>query len=237
MAPTSRALLASSGLPAGRSPMSALPSAPPPRHPALFEAARIRALGDGDIVVLDGFLGERARAAAAAARALDAAGALTPAAMGRDRVLRQDLRGDRTGWFGELDLPPALHALWQEFDVLREDLNAAAWLGLRRFELQLSCYPGDGARYAAHVDTFAGDPSRRVTAICYLNPDWDPADGGALRAWTPRGVVEVEPQLDRLVVFLSDRVRHEVLPCRAPRFAATAWLRGAEAVPLLPDRR
>jgi len=44
--------------------------------------------------------------------------------------------------------------------------------------LGLTSYPGAGARYAAHTDTFEGDPARRVTAILYLNPDWRPGDGG-----------------------------------------------------------
>ena len=76
--------------------------------------------GTGDVVVVDGFLGRRrALACAAAARALDEAGLLTPALLGRKRVHRPDLRGDRTAWFLELDLPPPLRALWEEFEGLR----------------------------------------------------------------------------------------------------------------------
>jgi SM-20-related protein len=37
--------------------------------------------------------------------------------------------------------------------------------------------------------------------------------------------VDVEPILDRLLVFLSERVEHEVLPTRVPRRAVTAWFR------------
>ncbi len=193
-------------------------------------------VGTGDVVVLDGFIGRRrALACAQAARELDDAGLLTPASLGRDRVHRPDLRGDRTAWFLELELPAPLRALWEAFEGLREALNRDLWLGLRRFELQLACYPGDGARYAAHHDTFAGNPSRRVTAIVYLNPGWRPEHGGQLRAHTPRGAVDIDPLLDRLVLFLSDRVLHEVLPTHAPRMAATAWYRGAEDIPLLPD--
>ncbi|HET9450694.1 MAG TPA: 2OG-Fe(II) oxygenase, partial [Aggregicoccus sp.] len=64
-------------------------------------------------------------------------------------------------------------------------------------------------------------------AIWYANPDWAPAHGGVLRLY-PEGEapVDVEPVLDRLVVFLSERVEHEVLPVSAPRLALTAWFYG-----------
>lgn len=193
-------------------------------------------LGEGGVVLRDGLLGpSRALACSLALQELDASGALEPARLGKDKLLRPGLRGDRHAFLGELDLPGPLHVLWQAFERLRETANRDAWLGLRRFEVQLACYPGDGARYAAHRDAFAGDPARRLTAICYLNPDWRPEHGGQLVAQTPDGPLTVEPRLDRLVLFLSDRVLHEVLPSHSPRFAATAWYRGAEAIPLLPD--
>jgi SM-20-related protein len=72
-----------------------------------------------------------------------------------------------------------------------------------------------------------------VTAIYYANPAWRPADGGALRLYADPSVdsgaavepVDVAPILDRLLVFLSERVEHEVLPTQAPRRAITAWFR------------
>lgn len=155
--------------------------------------------------------------------------------MGKDRRLRPNVRGDYTAWFSELDLPPSLEQLWARFELLRGSVNRDVWLGLASFELQLACYPGEGARYAPHLDAFQNDEARRLTAICYLNPDWRPEHGGQLHAWTPDGEVWVEPRLDRWVVFLSDRVRHEVLPSYAPRFAATAWYRGAVVVPWRAD--
>jgi len=37
--------------------------------------------------------------------------------------------------------------------------------------------------------------------------------------------------LDRLVLFLAEKVEHAVLPCAAPRWAATAWYLGPVDVP------
>ena len=167
-------------------------------------------------------------AIAGAVRALDARGALSPAAIGRDRQVDPTIRGDRTAWFSELALPASLQSLWHTFEQLRLVLNRDAWMGLRDFELQLASYPGDGARYAPHVDTFRGEPVRRVTAIIYLNPDWKESHGGELFVETPDGSIRIAPKLGRMVVFRSDVVRHAVEPCWTARYAATGWFRGAD---------
>ena len=64
------------------------------------------------------------------------------------------------------------------------------------------------------------------TAICYLNPSWSPQAGGVLRLFGAGVPLEVEPVSGRLVVFLSERVEHEVLATFAPRYAVTAWYYG-----------
>jgi SM-20-related protein len=67
-----------------------------------------------------------------------------------------------------------------------------------------------------------------VTAIYYANPAWRPEDGGLLRLHLDGATHDVAPVLDRLLVFLSERVEHEVLPAEAPRRAVTAWLRARD---------
>lgn len=42
-----------------------------------------------------------------------------------------------------------------------------------RFSCQLACYPGKGARYVRHTDASSSAPDRTVTALLYLNPEWD----------------------------------------------------------------
>ena len=101
--------------------------------------------------------------------------------------------------------------------------------GSAGFDLQLAHYPGGGERYVRHRDAFQGQSNRRVTAIYYANLDWRPEHGGLLRLHLEEGTQDVEPTLDRLVVFLSERVEHEVLPSHAPRLALTAWFYGRDS--------
>ena len=64
---------------------------------------------------------------------------------------------------------------------------------------------GDGGRLAAHAD-FSHHPmglERRVNVLLYLNPGWKPEYGGNLKLYDPamRPVVEIEPKLNRCVIF------------------------------------
>lgn len=195
--------------------------------------ADVRALGERGVFVKDGFCGPEAAAAArAAALAIAGAGALRSAGLSRGAAYRREpeTRGDETAWLLPARVPPGLAPLCERFETLRRALNRAAYLGLERFDLQLARYPA-GGRYARHLDAFPGGPNRRLTATYYLNAGWRPEDGGLLRLHLPAGLVDVEPVLDRLVVFLPDRVEHEVLAAAAPRWAVTAWFYGREDVP------
>lgn len=102
------------------------------------------------------------------------------------------------------------------------EVNEGAWLGLTRFDVQLAHYASGGSGYAPHLDAPRGRPGRRLTAVSFLNPAWQASDGGRLKLHLEPHV-EIDPRLGHLVVFLSERVTHEVLPTFAARFAATAW--------------
>ena len=107
--------------------------------------------------------------------------------------------------------------------------------------LMLAHYPGgerEGARYVPHLDNDPDDPGHRegepglracdraVTAILYLNPDWEEAHGGCLRVTLEdgRGEADVAPSIGRLVLFDCRRILHEVRPSYAGRWAMTAWI-------------
>ena len=53
-----------------------------------------------------------------------------------------------------------------------------------RTDAMLTIYPGSGSRFANHIDNTTGD-GRVLTVVLYLNPVWDPSNGGALRVSVP----------------------------------------------------
>lgn len=193
----------------------------------------VRRLAEGlrqaDAVVLPGAWSRAAVAPLRAeAEALDAAGLLVPAAIGRGAARQHDAatRSDRRIWLDALDVgrAPALGALPAAFEHLRVALNRELLLGLDEVEAHLACYP-PGARYARHLDRFVDDDARVLSLVLYLNADWRAADGGQLLLELATGRREVLPESGTLVAFLSDRVWHEVLPTARPRWSVAAWFR------------
>lgn len=60
------------------------------------------------------------------------------------------------------------------------------------------------AFYRRHLDRFRDDDRRAVSAVFYLNENWQPGDGGELRMFLADEVVrDVQPTAGTLVVFLS----------------------------------
>ena len=174
----------------------------------MLDDAELDAVADGHALVRDGLLGE------------------LPA---QDAV-RASVAHAKISWI-EGDVDPRFSPLLALFEALRGELNARAYLGLTRTEVQLGRYAMGGS-YARHCDAFAGGPGRVITAIWYANPEWQAAHGGRLRVWDPEQR-DVEPLLDRLIVFRSDCVQHEVQLCNSERFAITAWYtpRGPQFAP------
>jgi SM-20-related protein len=190
-------------------------------------------LSDDEIALLGGpgfftrpaLLGDAlARKAHTQALRLVETGALRRAGIrrGGDHAVDEQVRGDSITWLDERTAEGALGEVWAHFEALRHAVNEGAYLGLRRTELQLAHYPPTGAGYQRHRDAFPGDDNRRLTAIVYLNPAWQPAHGGLLRLHL-EPPVDVAPAMDTLVVFRSEVVEHEVLPSFADRLAITAW--------------
>jgi SM-20-related protein len=187
--------------------------------------SEVEQLGGQGFFLRAGFLGrELALAAHADAQARLERGELQRAGVrrGADHQLDAAVRGDSICWLDETATGP-FHEVWRRFDELRLQLNELAWLGLRRTELQLAHYPANGAGYQRHRDAFPGDDNRRMTAIVYLNPAWEPAHGGRLTLFVEPRPLEVDPTLDTCVVFRSQLIEHEVQPSYADRFAVAAW--------------
>ena len=63
-----------------------------------------------------------------------------------------------------------------------------------------------------------------LSLVSYLNTDWTPAEGGALRLHMTDGAIDVLPQEHTTVCFLSE-IEHEVLPAVRERLSIAAWFR------------
>lgn len=101
-----------------------------------------------------------------------------------------------------------------------------------RTRAMVACYPGNGSHYVKHVDNPNRD-GRCITAIYYLNVDWDVNTSGGLLRIFPRGcndqVANIEPVFDRILFFWSDRRNpHEVQPAHRTRYAITLWYLDAD---------
>lgn len=155
-----------------------------------------------------------------------AEGALAPAGVGRgeEQAVREGIRGDHIHWLeeGQAEVCDAYLAL---MDELRQTLNRELFLGLEEFECHFALYP-PGAFYQTHLDRFRDDDSRCVTAVIYLNPDWQPADGGELRMHFADGSsLDIPPLAGDLLMFLSGDFPHEVLVTQTDRLSLTGWFR------------
>ena len=86
---------------------------------------------------------------------------------------------------------------------------------------------GRGGCYTMHTDQGTTESSSgqtlHVTALFYLNDDWQPGDGGELRIFPyPHPAESIPPLQGRLVLF-EPRMVHDVLPCFRKRFCFTLW--------------
>lgn len=163
---------------------------------------------------------------AAQCRALSLAGALKPSAVGRGagQAVRRGIRGDRIGWLGE-GQSAATDRYLAIMETLRLTLNRSLYLGLEEYESHFACY-APGAAYARHLDRFRDDDRRTVSVVIYLNADWLPEHGGALRLYPQdRPAHDVAPLGGRLVLFLSADMPHEVLPATRERLSLAGWFR------------
>jgi hypothetical protein len=106
---------------------------------------------------------------------------------------------------------------------------------------KLAISTGDGAFYPKHLDNTEGPPHdlRKLTLVYYMNPEWDAeSNGGQIRLFTElpgdgaasdkSTFVDFIPALDTAVLFWSDSIVHEVLPCwqtdeAAHRCTFTMW--------------
>jgi len=183
----------------------------------------------GWIIVPDFIEPQTLRGLRGECRELATGGALRKAAVGKDanRRIREEIRGDEIFWLDDAGTCGSRMQCLNHFEQLRLALNRRLQLGLFEFECHYARY-APGASYRRHYDRFHGDARRILSSVLYLNADWRSGDGGELRLHLDDAQcahVDVSPTGGTLVLFLSERFAHEVLPARCERLSLTGWFR------------
>lgn len=119
---------------------------------------------------------------------------------------------------------PTLRAFHADRSLLTMiELMLDAGLHRQAVKLQynkLGCFP-------VHFDSDVEMDPRVLTAIVYLNEGWSEGDGGELRLYPGlrqgQKPVNVQPVMDRMVLFSSPNMLHRVLPSQRDRFCFTIW--------------
>lgn len=151
--------------------------------------------------------------------------ALKQAGTGQGAAYRaHSVRGDRILWLDLAQGTAVERRLGRQLDALRQHLNQSLFMNLVDVEAHLAVY-APGQAYARHRDRFRHDDRRQVSWVGYLNEDWSPEAGGALRLHVPDGPVDVLPQSGAAVTFLSGDIEHEVCSATRERWSVAAWFR------------
>ncbi len=186
-------------------------------------------LAERDWVLLEDYFPEALlQGLSKAADSLWQEGAFQAAKVGRsaDQKTAASVRSDWTHW---LDLKGPLH---QELAVaiqdLQQELNRALYLGLQDFECHFARY-SEGQFYERHIDQSPSKSplhgERVISFVLYLNPSWQPGDGGELCLFHQDRETLIEPRWGRLMLFRSDTVPHAVMKSVKERWSLTGWFR------------
>lgn len=149
------------------------------------------------------------------------------AGIGRDERHTMDdlVRTDEVCWISD-DFEAG--RAWLEWTAqLQSFLNRRLFLGLFSFESHFAHYAA-GDFYKMHLDAFKGESNRVLSLVVYLNPNWQPEDGGELviqLSESAQDVIKVIPAFGTVVVFLSEEFPHEVLPATCDRYSIAGWFR------------
>jgi len=133
-------------------------------------------------------------------------------------------RTDKIHW---LDEDAAVQSRYLDFaNGLKDYLNRELFLGLSYYEPHFAIYE-EGDFYETHLDAFKNSKNRVVTTVYYLNEEWGEDDGGELVVYNEdeQFIAKVMPKANTLIVFMSEKFPHEVLPAKRKRYSIAGWFR------------
>lgn len=212
---------------------------------SLDEACRnlIRDMNEYGVCVLDNFLGqERGLKVLQEVTGMYSSGVFRDGQLvsNRGRKNLRHIRGDKITWIEGKEpgcsnigyLINRVDAVITNCKRLKHNGKLGQYNIRERTRAMVACYPGSGSHYVKHVDNPNRD-GRCITAIYYLNLNWDVQQSGGLLRIFPEGcndrVADIEPAFDRILFFWSDRRNpHEVQPAHRTRYAITLWYLDAE---------
>ena len=147
-----------------------------------------------------------------------------PAKIGQAHLEQRipEIRSDMTYWLDK-QRDQKLQVFFELIEELMEKLKRELFLSLQGYEFHFALYP-PGGFYKPHLDQFDARSNRMISFIIYLNPNWKAGDGGELRIHKKERKIDIEPIMNRAVLFRSDTVLHEVLSATKPRRSLTGWL-------------
>lgn len=147
---------------------------------------------------------------------------LTKAGVGASNYkIIEDVRGDFIYWLNETrDM--AFSLFFNKIKEITRLLNRYCYLSISGNEFHLALYP-KGAYYDKHLDQFQERNNRLISVVFYLNENWKDGDGGELKVYKKQEII-IPPLYNRLVMFKSDVVEHEVLVTNVNRKSITGWL-------------
>ena len=187
-------------------------------------------LNDQGYCIIDKFHNEdKALAILDEVKCIHAKGEMHNGQLASTLTLAENIRGDLVKWVdGKVKGTESIAHHMRRTDALLRQFNKMISNHTieGRTQAMVACYPGAETRYRKHVDNPYQD-GRCITTHYYLNKDYDRmVNGGVLRLYPHGGdeYADIEPILDRLVLFWSDRRNpHEVLPVHTTRYAITLW--------------
>lgn len=142
-------------------------------------------------------------------------------------VRKTDIRGDRIRWITK-DFFAGYYYL-QSINELAHLFNRTLFAGIRHSEAHYACYP-PGFGYKWHSDNPVGRDERVVSAVFYLNDEWEDTDGGQLSIIDSHNQPhQLLPKANRLVIFDSN-LQHQVEIAHRQRYSIATWLRSDEAL-------
>lgn len=133
-----------------------------------------------------------------------------------------EIRGDNIRWIDE-DCEIGSHYL-ASIDELGNFFNKTYYFGIKKSEAHYANYPA-GFGYKWHSDNPKGRDERVISAVFYLNNDWQDSDGGQISVIDKQdNTIQLSPKANRLVIFDSNLI-HQVEITKRVRYSIATWLR------------